>query len=72
MFVLRLTVCKRNSGRDKKRWEWWEDGRSSKVIVTTRASLCFPLGLSGVIRADRQRKEYSENDTALSEVSVLH
>lgn len=41
-------------------------------FVITRVGLCFPLGLSGVIREDRQRMEHSENDTALSEVPVLY
>lgn len=70
VFLLRLTVCKRSSGRDKK-------GVSCREVnghinfVTTRVGLCFSLGLGGVIRADRQRMEYSEDDTALSEVCVV-
>lgn len=65
-----LTACKRSSGRDKKGGSRGEmTGRVN--FVTTGVGLCFRLGLSGVIRADRQRMEHSENDTALSEVCVV-
>lgn len=71
VFLLRLTVCKRSSGRDKNGGSGGEM-EDHVNFVTAWVGLCFPLGLSGVIRADRQRMEHSENDTALSEVSVLY
>lgn len=57
VFLLRLTVCKRDSGRDKKGGSGGEM-KGHVNFVITRVGWCFPLGLRGVIREDRQ-KEWS-------------